>query len=71
MCMAPKLLTTPEAAKAIGVTRETIRNWIKQGRVKPPNLKIGGLRLWSEVDVARLRKAQKAIKIGRPVKSKG
>lgn len=69
MRMAPKLLTTTEAAKAIGVTRATLHDWIKRGRVRPPKLQVGNghaVRLWSESDVARLRDVKKTIKIGRP-----
>ena len=67
--MAPKFLTTAEAAKAIGVTRQSIFAWIKRGRVKPPELQVGNghaVRFWSESDVARLRAVKKQIKVGRP-----
>jgi excisionase family DNA binding protein len=69
--MVPKLLTTTEAAEAIGVTRATLHAWIKRGRVKPPKLQIGNghaVRLWSASDVARLRGVKKTIKVGRPKK---
>lgn len=68
MRVAPKFLTTTEAAKAIGVTRATVHNWIKRGRVRP-QLQVGNaVRLWSESDVARLREVKKEIKVGRPRK---
>ena len=72
--MAPKYLTTTEAADTVGITRATIHNWIKRGRVRPPKMQVGnGVRLWSESDVARLRTVKGTVKIGRPrrKKSKG
>jgi excisionase family DNA binding protein len=69
--MAPKYLTTTEAAEAVGITRATIYDWIKRGRVRPPKLQVGnGVRLWSESDVARLRAMKGTIRIGRPKKGK-
>jgi excisionase family DNA binding protein len=70
--MAPKYLTTTEAADAVGITRATLHNWIKNGRVRPPKLQSGNMlvRLWTESDVARLRAVKGTIRIGRPKKGK-
>ena len=71
MSMAPKYLTTTEAAKAVGITRATIYEWIKRGMVRAPKLQLGNghaVRLWSESDVARLKAMKGTIKIGRPKK---
>jgi predicted site-specific integrase-resolvase len=67
--MAPKYLNTTEAAAAVKITRATLHDWIKRGRVRPPKLQLGNghaVRLWSESDIALLRAVKKTIKIGRP-----
>ena len=71
--MAPKYLTTTEAAEAVGITRATLHEWIKRGRVRPPKLQLGNghaVRLWNESDVARLRAVKGTIKVGRPKKGR-
>ena len=69
--MAPKYLTTTEAADVVGITRATIHNWIKRGLVRPPKMQVGnGVRLWGESDVGRLRRVKGTAKIGRPKKGK-
>jgi excisionase family DNA binding protein len=71
--MAPKYLTTTEAAEAVGITRATLHDWIKRGRVRAPKLQVGNgyaVRLWSESDVTRLRAVKSTIKVGRPKKGK-
>lgn len=74
--MAPKYFTTTEAADAVGITRATLHDWIKRGRIRPPKLQLGNghaVRLWGESDIARLRALKKTIKVGRPkgsIKSK-
>lgn len=50
-------LNTAEAAKAVGIARHTLQQWIREGRVKAPKpiLRDGrGVRLWSDADVRRL-----------------
>jgi excisionase family DNA binding protein len=53
--MAEKFYTTGEAAKAIGVSRQTLQTWIAEGKVEPPAI-IGGTRVWSQSQVNKLKK---------------
>ena len=57
-------VTTIKAAKAVGIHRVTLQEWIRLGKVKPPKpvLRNGrGVRLWSGADLARLRKVKERI----------
>ena len=50
-------LTTAGAAKAVGITRQTLQRWIRERKLKvpKPTLRNGrGVRLWSDADVRRL-----------------
>jgi excisionase family DNA binding protein len=69
--MRSKTYTTAEAAKAVGISRQTIQTWIKNGWVKPPKMRllnrVGG-RLWTQSDLERLRRVKP--KTGRPRKQR-
>jgi DNA-binding transcriptional MerR regulator len=70
--MSKKTYTTEEAAKAVGITRQTLHAWINKGLVKPPKMQLMvqiGARLWSEADIARLKRVVRP-KMGRPRKGK-
>lgn len=54
------LHTTGEAAKQAGISRATLQEWIASKKIKAPGL-IGGVRLWADADVQRLKKVKKAI----------
>ncbi|MGH9685540.1 MAG: helix-turn-helix transcriptional regulator [Candidatus Acidiferrales bacterium] len=59
--MAPKPLTTKEAAARVGITRATLQAWIRAKKITPPKPVLDGARskrLWSEADLARLKKAK-------------
>jgi excisionase family DNA binding protein len=52
--------TTKEAAEKLGVHRVTLQNWIAEGKIPAPRMQnIGGgcVRLWSEKDIRKARKA--------------
>lgn len=49
----PQLVTTGEAARAIGVDRRTLARWAERGYVIPDSRTIGGYMRW---DLARLRR---------------
>jgi excisionase family DNA binding protein len=53
--MAEKFYTTGEAAAAAGVSRQTLQTWMAEGKVKAPKI-IGSTRVWSESEVAKLRR---------------
>jgi predicted site-specific integrase-resolvase len=53
----PDGLNTAGAAKKIGITRNTLQRWIREGQVKAPKaiLRNGrAVRLWSDADIKRL-----------------
>ena len=55
-------LTTTEAAAKVRINRVTLQKWIRMGRVRAPKtvLRYGrGVRLWSQVDIERLRQVKK------------
>ena len=74
--MSPKLYTTEEAAAKVGISRPTLQGWIKARKIRPPKASFDGLRgkrLWTESDVAQLRKTKEKIYWkgqGRPRKKK-
>ena len=70
MGMASKYLTSTEAANAVGITRATLHEWVKRGRVRASKQLGNRMRLWSESDLARLKAMKGTIKIGRPKKGK-
>jgi excisionase family DNA binding protein len=69
--MSPKQRTTTEAAKAVGITRATLQDWIKRGKFRAPRTQLRNghaVRLWTDSNIARLRAVKKKIynKVGRP-----
>jgi excisionase family DNA binding protein len=59
--MADKLYTTAEAAKAIGVSRQTLQTWIADGKIDAPKM-IGNTRVWNRSQVEELKRKQKGRK---------
>jgi DNA-binding transcriptional MerR regulator len=62
--MSPGLYTTSEAAAAVGVTRQTLQNWIAAKKIRPPNATVLGnitVRMWTAKDVKSLRLAKKKL----------
>jgi excisionase family DNA binding protein len=73
MPMSPKTYTTSEAAKQIGVSRQTLQSWIAAGEVDAPKLIGEGkatLRLWTRADIEKAAKFKGALRPGRPGKKK-
>ena len=56
--MADRFYTTGEAAKAIGVSRQTLQTWIAEGKVTPPKM-IGNTRVWGQKQVDDLKRQRK------------
>jgi excisionase family DNA binding protein len=57
--MSPATYSTGEAAKQIGVSRQTLQAWLVAGKVEGPKpIEVGGMtvRMWTAADVARVRK---------------
>lgn len=66
-----KTYTSAEAAKQIGVSRQTLYSWIEAGWVQAPKpIQLGrtSIRLWAWADIARVRKFKGKLKLGRPKK---
>jgi excisionase family DNA binding protein len=61
---APSMLTIPQAAKALKVTRQTVWHQVEVGRIKA--LKVGHVALIPRDELERYRKTRKP---GRPPKS--
>jgi DNA-binding transcriptional MerR regulator len=59
--------TTPEAAKLIGVSRQTLQAWIKGRFIETPELaKVANLsvRLWSQADIRRAKRFKGTLRHG-------
>ena len=56
--MAEKFYTTGQAAKAIGVSRQTLQTWIADGKVDPPKM-VGTTRVWGQKQVDELKRQRK------------
>jgi excisionase family DNA binding protein len=68
-----KTYTTPEAAKQVGVSRQTLQAWIAADAIDAPELiKVGRIsaRLWTKADIERARKFKGTLKPGRVPKRK-
>jgi hypothetical protein len=49
-------LNTSEVASLIGTTKQTILNWLREGRiVEPERNPINNYRLWTDQDIMRIR----------------
>lgn len=55
--MQKQFLSTPEAAKQLGVTYWTLISAMRCERVTPPQKDRSGNFIWSPADIARARKA--------------
>lgn len=57
--MSRRLYTTVEVAKAAGVPRGTLQNWIKTGKVSAPPVRLlrkMAVRLWTTAQKKRVRR---------------
>jgi excisionase family DNA binding protein len=74
--MGSKSYTTAEAAKAVGISRATLQEWIRRNKITPPEPTLNGARskrLWTKSDLACLREVKEQIYWtgqGRPRKKK-
>jgi hypothetical protein len=73
--VSPKPYTTQRAADTVKITRQTLQTWIAKGKLKAPETQLRNgraVRLWTEADIARLRKVKGEIymkELGRPSKN--
>jgi excisionase family DNA binding protein len=71
--MSAKAYTTRDAAKQIGVSRQTLQAWIAADEIdapKPVGVGNATLRLWTKADIERVRKFKGARKPGPKAKKK-
>ena len=55
---ATELLTIAKAARLLGVSQQTLRNWEKEGKISPERTSDGGHRRYRKEHIDGLRKAQ-------------
>jgi DNA-binding transcriptional MerR regulator len=62
--------STGEAARKIGVSRQTLQAWIAKEIMRPKTIGVGGttVRLWTDADIQKGRKFKGTLKPGRKVK---
>jgi DNA-binding transcriptional MerR regulator len=49
-------LNTAEVAELLGISKQTVLNWIRQGRILDPERNpVNNYRIWSESDVQQIR----------------
>ena len=56
--------STSDVARKSGISRVTLQEWIRQGKLRPPKVvRVGGVkvRLWTPRDLRRLQAMRKAI----------
>lgn len=49
----PELLPTTQAAKAVGVAKRTLQQWVKDGAIEPTVRTVGGHARWDVTDLRR------------------
>lgn len=59
-------LSTVEAAKRIGVSRQTLQAWLSRGQVSAPEITVGGslVRLWGARELRRALRFKGSLKRG-------
>jgi DNA-binding transcriptional MerR regulator len=65
--------TTREAAKLIGVSRQTLQTWVKSRFIKTPRLSVVAnfrVRLWSKADIQRAKRFKGTLRRAAPSKAK-
>ena len=71
--MEGRVYTTTEAAKWIGVSRQTLYSWMDSGSVEAPKLIKAGrrsMRLWTMAQLQQAKKFKGTLKPGRAKKKK-
>jgi excisionase family DNA binding protein len=65
--MEDRTYTTSQVADKVGVSHQTLHDWIDSGRIPAPKLiKVGknSIRLWKKTDIERARKFKGTLKRG-------
>jgi DNA-binding transcriptional MerR regulator len=72
--MSKKNYTTPEAAKLVGISRQTLQAWVKSESFEPPQLiEVGNVavRLWTDADIKRAKQFKGTLRRGPEPRRKG
>jgi len=59
-----KTYTTRQAAEMIGVSKNTLLNWFKQGKIPEVSRDYNGWRIFTDEDIARIRGYRDQITYG-------
>jgi len=71
--VSAKIYSTGEAAKHIGVSRQTLQAWIAASKIsapKPIGVANATIRLWTKADIDKARKFKGTLKPGPRSKKK-
>ena len=71
LLMSP--MSTEEVARLVGIGRNTLERWIREGKVTPKMVRVGkkNYRLWTEREIEKLRHVkEKTYRKGRGRKKK-
>jgi len=66
-----KFFSTAQAARKIGISRQTLYSWIESGLVKAPKPIRAGVRLWTQGDIEKAAKTKGTLKRGPKRKKDG
>jgi excisionase family DNA binding protein len=53
-----------EAARILGISEQTLRNWVRSGRLVPRRLGERGIRVFDREELERIAAVRKAAKAG-------
>jgi len=63
--MTSRYLSSAEVASALGVTKTTLKNWLRQGRIPEPlRNPSNNYRVWTPEDLTELRRGMKGDRVG-------
>jgi excisionase family DNA binding protein len=71
--MTPKVYTTREAAKLIGISHQTLYTWIVEKHIEAPKPIVTGkstMRLWSKAQIEAAKKFKGTLKRGQTTKKR-
>ena len=59
LLMSP--ISTEEVARLVGIGRNTLERWIREGKLTPKTVRVGkrNYRLWTEREIEKVRRVKK------------
>ncbi len=54
-------ISTEEVARLVGIGRNTLERWIREGKLTPKTVRVGkrNYRLWTEREIEKVRRVKK------------